>query len=108
MANQTKESRSVALKLCELIDERRFDLLPPLFTSDAKWLVVASRERAAWGGSFPAAELCQNLEELIDPFEKWSNTAVSVTAEGEPVVVEGLSKGRGPGPLAYLSDALHH
>ena len=44
--------------------------------------------------------MCQNLGEIVDPFEKWSNTAVGVTAEGERVVVEGLSKVRGPGPSA--------
>lgn len=53
MVKQTEQSRVVALKFCELFNKRRFDLHPPLFTADAKWLVVANTERAPWGSPTP-------------------------------------------------------
>ena len=75
----TEQSRSVALKFCEHVNARRFDLVAEMFTDEASWWVFASKQ---WGGSANAKQRAAWAADLLGTFEEWSYVqAVTQSAE---------------------------
>ena len=103
MAASTEEvsPKAIALEFCKHVNARRFDLCAKMFSESATWDVVADTKRADWGGPVNAKQRASWAGELLAPFEEWSYNVVSATAEDDRCIVEGLSRGRGPGKCRY-------
>ncbi len=97
-------NKELVQRACSYIDKREFDALMDVLAEDATWELPNRKDRFEYGGPNDKEGTYKLLTGFLTPFDEFSFTVKSLTAEGDRVAVEANSHGVGPGSAEYINN----
>lgn len=97
-------NKELVRRACSHIDKREFDELMDVLAEDATWELPNRKDRFEYGGPNDKEGTYTLLTGFLMPFDEFSFTVRSLTAEGDRVAVEANSHGIGPGSAEYVNN----
>lgn len=102
----TEDNRSLVLRFCKLLSERKLDEMFALHAEEGTWAGVGNPKTFAYGGTRSKKESIAMIGAFLSGFTTFRFDVVSTTAEGNRVAVQATSSGTGPGAKTYANEYL--
>jgi uncharacterized protein len=104
----TTEARNkqIVQRLCDGFSACDVDAMVALLAEDCRYTVVGRADRAPFGGTWSKAQVEQFMRPFFGGFDSFAFRVCRMLAEGDCVMLEASSEGRGPGRKTYRNNYL--
>jgi len=99
-------NKEIVQQLCDAFSCRDVDAMVALLADDCRYTVVGRPDRAPFGGTWSKAQVNEFMRPFFGGFHSFDFRVHRMLAEGDCVMLEASSEGRGPGRKTYTNSYL--